>query len=94
VTLGIYFRIYFLISNFWVIRGLSSDLQLMEDIENNDTPFKSFVREYFRAVIAAAPENLVIGDKMTFGMRFMDKDGNWGPIIGKTTVTREELKNE
>jgi hypothetical protein len=31
---------------------------------------------------------------MTFGMRFMDKDGNWGPIIGKTTVTREELKNE
>lgn len=63
-------------------------------METEENPLKSWLRGYFRAFIKAAPENLKVGDKLTFGVRYMDKDGNWGPIIGRTEVTKDELKDE
>lgn len=52
---------------------------------------KEWFKNYFRAFIKQAPPNLKVGDTMTFGIRYMDKDGKWGKMHVMDVIHKKDL---
>ena len=52
---------------------------------------KEWLKEYFRTLLKCQHPNMKYGDKLTFGIRYRDKDGNWSTIKEVISVDKKEL---
>lgn len=48
-------------------------------------------KQYFRGFLLSLPPTMKTGDTMTFGFRYMNKDGTWGLLHIMAVIDKKDL---